>query len=141
MKIMPVSSNDTTFKKKWLGNIVEKFAATVPTEAGSKRKSIPIEYHDALVKLTAWRVFAFTLALSGVGGYKISDVMSDKEAEDFSNAVQIADIDTTAPVEIKDMTNDGNTDLILTKKDGSKVVLDLKNLDVLTESYGLKAID
>jgi len=141
MKILPVSITNTNFKKGGLFSKVEGTAATIETKVNTNRKSIPIELHNALVKLTSWRTFALATAISGFGGYKITDTLADKDAEDFANAVNIADIDTTAPVEIKDLTNDGSADLILKKKDGSSLVLDLKNLSVLTEFSGLKEVE
>lgn len=140
MQVSPISNVNSSFRGG-LSSKIEKVAATLPTKVNANRKSIPIEYHNALVKLTAWRVFFVAAAAFGLGGFKASDIMSDKEAEDFSNAISIADIDTEAPIEIKDLTHDGSTDLILTKKDGSKMILDLKNLDIYTETSGFREVE
>ena len=123
------------------GNILEGMAATIKTKTNTNRKSISIELHNSLVKLTAYRVAIFFAALSGFLGFKASDIKSDNATKDMANTVQVADIDTEASVEIADINHDGTTDLVLKKKDGSKLVLDLKNSNVLTESNGLKKVD
>lgn len=41
---------------------------------------------------------------------------------------------------VKDITGDGNADLILYKKDGSKVIIDLKKEQIFKESKTLKPI-
>lgn len=121
--------------------VLEKAAATLPTKTSQNRKTISIELHNALVKLTVYRVAILFTSLSGFLGFKAADHISDNNSEDFANAVQTADIDTTAAVEIKDVNHDGSTDLILQKKDGSKVILDLKNSNVLMETTGYKEVE
>ena len=138
MKILPVSNNNTNFNG--LASKLEKAAEVLSVKTNPNRKSIPIEYHNALVKLTAWRSFALAAALFGFGGYKVSDHLSDNDTDGFINAIQHADIDPEAPVEIKDLTQDGNKELILKKKDGSSLILDFKNKSVLTEASGLKKV-
>lgn len=139
MKVLPISSTNTNFGG--LSSKLENAAATLSVKTNPNRKSIPIEYHNALVKLTAWRVFAIVATLFGFGGYKISDTISDRNAADFANTIEISDIDKTAPIEIKDLTNDGSSELILKKNDGKTLVLDLKNMNVLTESSGLREVE
>lgn len=123
------------------GEIIEKAAATLPTKTSLNRKTISVELHNALVKLTAYRVALLFTAISGFLGFKTADRISDKASEDFANALQAVDIDTTAEIEIADINHDGSTDLILQKKDGTKMVLDFKNTDVLMESNGFKKVE
>jgi len=139
MRISPISSSNTNFGG--IASKIEKAAATLETTSNTKRKSIPIEYHNALVKLTAWKVFTLAAALFGIGGYTVSDQISDKDAKDLANAIEIADIDTTAHVQIKGITQDGNPELILQKKDGNPIIIDLKNTSIYTENSVLKKVE
>lgn len=130
-----LSGKATTFDK-----VVESQAAVLPVKTSANRKTIPIELHNALVKLTAYRMALLFSALSGFAGYNVADKMSDRGTEGFANAVQSADIDTNAAFEIKDVTHDGVADIVLQSKDSSEVVLDLKNSNVLIEATGFKKV-
>ena len=142
MRIDAISSRNTNYKGlgSKLGKTIEGTAATLETSTSKKRKTISIELHNALVKLTAYRVALLFSALSGFVGYQAADKISDNETEDFANTVQAADIDTTAQFQVKDVTYDGCADLVLQKKDGTTMVLDLKNSNVLMESTGFKEV-
>lgn len=124
-----------------IGKLLEGVAATLPTKTSQNRKTISIELHNAMVKLTAYRVAILFASLSGFLGFKAADKISDNNSEDFANAVQAADIDTNSSFEIGDANHDGTADLILQKKDGSKVILDLKNSKALMETTGYKSIE
>ena len=144
MRINAISEREyTNFKGigSKAGEILEKAAATLPTKTSLNRKTISIELHNALVKLTAYRVALLFTAVSGFLGFKTADCISDKASKDFANTLQAVDIDTTAEIEITDVNHDGSTDLILQKKDGTKMVLDFKNTDVLMESNGFKKVE
>ena len=144
MRISPISNTySTNFRgaESEAGKILEKAAATLPVKTSANRKTISIELHNALTKLTAYRVALLFSALSGFFGYHAADKKADHETADFANTVQTADIDTEAGFEIQDMNHDGTADIVLQKKDGSKVILDLKNSNVLVESTGFKEIE
>ena len=120
---------------------VESAAATLQTKTSSNRKTISIELHNALVKLTAYRVALIFSALFGTLGYKVADNMADNDTEDFANAVQTSQIDMNGTFEIKDVNNAGTADIVLQTKDSATVVLDLKNSNVLMETTGLKKVE
>ena len=145
MRINPINNqvNNTNFKGigTKITNMLEGAAATLPEKSSPKRKTISIELHNAMMKLTAYRVAVIFTAMSGFFGYKAADKIANNNAEDFANAIQSADIDTNAPIEVKDVNQDGHADLILQKKDSSKIVLDFRNRNVLMESTGLKSIE
>ena len=142
MRIAPISGYNTNFNG--IGKIfsrkanVEGVAATLPENNNPKRKSIPIEYHNALVRLTAWRAFTLAAALFGAGGYVVSDKLADSDTQDFANTVNLADIDADGGIEMKDVTGDGTKELILKRTDGTDLILDLKNSEVLTQYTGLR---
>lgn len=120
---------------------LEGAAATLPTKTSQTRKTISVELHNALVKLTAYRVAILFAAIGGLLGFKTADKISDNDNEDFANIVQCADIDTTAQFKIKDMNHDGSADIIVRTKDGSTMILDLKNSNVLMETTGFKEVE
>ena len=143
MRIDPVcNQGSTNFRGIWekISKPIESVVTTAKatTDGNKVRKTVPMELHTALVRLTAYRMALLFSVLSGFLGYKAGDKISDNDTKVFANTVQNTDIDTTVPFEIKDMNSDGSKDIVLQKKDGSKVVLDLKNSNVLVESTGFK---
>lgn len=143
MKIYAINNIGNTHftgAESTLDKVVEKAAETLPTKTNMNRKTISIELHNAMVKLTAYRVAFIVSGLFGFLGYKITDKVSDNRTEDVANTIECADIDTNAPIEIKDMTNDGCADLVLQKNDSSKLILDIKNSKVFMESNGYREV-
>lgn len=134
------SNGNVSEKASSFDKVVESQAATIPVKTSANRKTIPIELHNALVKLTAYRMALLFSALSGFAGYNVADKMSDNDTEGFASAVHSADIDTNATFEIKDVTYDGSADIVFQKRDSSKVILDLKNSNVLEETTGFKEV-
>ena len=89
MRIGAVNNyENTTFRGIFdrVSKPVESAAATLQTKTSSNRKTISIELHNALVKLTAYRVALIFSALFGTLGYKVADNMADNDTEDFANA-------------------------------------------------------
>lgn len=136
------SSVNTNFRADGskLGKVIESTAATLDTTTSTKRKTISIELHNALVKLTAYRVALLFSVLSGFLGFHAADKMSDNDSKDFAAAVESASIDTTA-FSIKDMNHDGSADLILKTTDNETMILDLKNAKILKETTDFKEIE
>ena len=99
MRILPVNSYNTqqnnTFGKINVSETVEKVAATISTKDKLSRKTMPIELHNALTKLTAYRSFLLAAALFGFTGYQFGDKKADRENQDFANAIEVASIDST----------------------------------------------
>ena len=147
MRIDAISNTDNTnfkglFQKfKDVAKPIEGAAETLQVKTNPNRKSIPIELHNALVRLTAYRMALLFAALSGFLGFKVADKIADNDNEDFANAVQSADIDTNANIEIKDMNKDGSVDIVLQTKDSTTMILDLKNAKILMETTGFKEVE
>ena len=136
----PGDNGNAGEKASSFDKVVESQAAVLPVKTSANRKTIPIELHNALVKLTAYRMALLFSALSGFAGYNVADKMSGRDTEGFANAVYSADIDTNANFEIKDVNYDGIADIVLQRRDSSKVVLDLKNSNILVETTGFKNV-
>lgn len=70
--------------------------------------------------------------------------LKNSETEDFVNKVQTVSVSRDInqnKFTIEDMTNDKKPDLILYKKDGSKVVIDMANQKILQETKSLDIIE
>ena len=143
MRIDAISNRvDTNFRAggSKLGKLVENAAATIETTTSKKRKVIPVELHNALVKLTAYRVALLFSAISGFLGFQAADKIADDDSKDFANAVESASIDTTS-FSVKDMNHDGSVDLVLRTTDSTTMVLDIKNNKILMEKTGFKEVE
>lgn len=134
------TENKTGEDKPTIDQVVESQAATLQTKTNPNRKTISIELHNALVKLTAYRMALLFSALSGVLGYQVGNNLSDNDNEDFVNAGQNIGLDTDMSFEIKDVNHDGNPDIILHQNDSTTVILDLKNSNIFVGKKGLKEI-
>ena len=78
--------------------------------------------------------------IAGAGGFS----KSEEETDTFISTLnQISESDKVKQDSfmIKDMTDDNHPDLILYKKDGSKIVVDMKNKKVLEETKKLDIIE
>jgi hypothetical protein len=134
------TENKTKMNESTIDKVVESQAATLPTKTNQNRKTISIELHNALVKLTAYRMALLFSALSGFAGYQVANTISDNDNEDFANNLQNFGIDTDVMFEIKDINHDGSPDIIIHQNDSSTVILDLKNSNMYLGTKGLKTV-
>ena len=148
MRILPVNSYNTqqnnTFGKINVSETVEKVAATISTKDKLSRKTMPIELHNALTKLTAYRSFLLAAALFGFTGYQFGDKKADRENQDFANAIEVASIDSTKSFKVGDYTHDGNADIMVETTDGKTLILDIKNNSIYSDnsnSSGFKRVE
>lgn len=87
---------------------------------------------------------AFVLFIGAMLGMGITSDSNNKAAKKFSEDVQNiynSDDIQKDTFSVKDITGDENPDLILYKKDGSKVVIDIANQKVLEETTTLNPIE
>lgn len=134
MKIAPITTSFTPRNNNIKNNNI-KFSGYYGSDEYFKKEKSATDAAAILMGVTLASVFVGAGALL----YDNKKDNSEKFRKEVENIYQSNNIQKDT-FTVKDMTDDDKPDLILYKKDGSKVVIDIANQEILEETNNLTPI-